>query len=168
MSDLSLKEKLLPSLLDRLIDDEPQKTKESRTQRIQPLKLHRESVLRDLEWLMNTENLEAANNLDDYPNAANSVINFGMPSLAGSSLSSVDVTGLQKRMVTAVHSFEPRILPDSLRVQATYDNDGGGSNSLFFEIQGDLWAMPIPIKVFLRTELDLETGTISVNQIAEH
>ncbi len=168
MADLSLKEKLLPSLLDRLVADHPNEKRESRRERIQPLKSHRESVLRDLEWLMNTENLETVNDLVAYPNAAGSVINFGMPSLSGTALSSIDVANVEKRMAQAIRDFEPRILPDSVRVQATYDAEGSSSNSLVFEIQGDLWAMPVPLKVFLRTELDLETGSMSINEINEH
>ena len=167
MKDLSLKEKLLPSLLDRLIDDSPNERKESRKERIQTLQSHREAVLRDLEWLMNTECLESAHDLSEYPLVAQSVVNFGMPSLAGSALSAVDVAGVESRIAKAILSFEPRILKDSLKVQSAYASEDSPLNSLTFEIMGDLWALPIPQRVFLRTELDLETGNIDVSQVTE-
>jgi type VI secretion system protein ImpF len=34
--------------------------------------------------------------------------------------------------------------------------------TLVFEIDGELWAQPIPLRMFLRTELDLETGKVSI------
>jgi type VI secretion system protein ImpF len=167
MADHSLKEKLLPSLLDRLTDEAPHEKRESRQSRIQSLKNHRADVLRDLESLMNTENLESVNDLESHPNVADSVLNFGMPCLAGLTLSAVDVDAIETRIGKAIASFEPRILKDTLRVEAAY-SEASGSNSLTFEIKGDLWAMPVPLKVFLRTELDLETGNITVNPISEN
>ena len=166
MTDHTLKEKLLPSLLDRLIDEDPHERKESRQSRILSLQDHRTAVLRDLESLMNTENLESVNDLSSHPNVSASVANYGMPSLAGATLSAVDVAAIEKRIAKAIASFEPRILADSLKVEAAYAEDSA-ANSLTFEITGDLWAMPVPLKVFLRTELDLETGNISVNSLSD-
>ena len=37
-----------------------------------------------------------------------------------------------------------------------------GRNTMVFTIEGQLWAEPTPIKLFLKTEVDLETGDIAV------
>jgi type VI secretion system protein ImpF len=36
------------------------------------------------------------------------------------------------------------------------------SNSVVFEIDGELWAQPAPLRIYLKTELDLETGDAKV------
>ena len=52
-------ERLQPSLLDRLIDDEPEKTVEAPDQRVLSKARLRQAVLRDLAWLFNTTRLES-------------------------------------------------------------------------------------------------------------
>ena len=90
MNGPTLKDRLLPSLLDRLTDNEPRKNDESRDQRVATLQSLREAVLRDLEWLMNTVNLESVMNFDDFPELRDTVINYGMPGLAGNTMSNSD------------------------------------------------------------------------------
>ena len=33
-----------------------------------------------------------------------------------------------------------------------------------FEIDGELWAQPVPMRMYLRTELDLETGKVTIKE----
>ena len=54
MAELTPKERLQPSLLDRLTDDAPAEKVESREQRVLSLTKLRQSVNRDLGWLLNT------------------------------------------------------------------------------------------------------------------
>jgi len=35
-------------------------------------------------------------------------------------------------------------------------------NAMSFDIEAELWAQPLPLRLFLRTAVDLETGTIDV------
>ena len=67
MAELTVKERLQPSLLDRLTDDEPDKNVESRDRRVISLERLRECVMRDLGWLLNTGKLSQVQNLDAYP-----------------------------------------------------------------------------------------------------
>jgi len=57
MAELAPRERLQPSLLDRLTDDEPDQEVESRERRVLSVRGLREGVLRDLAWLLNTTNL---------------------------------------------------------------------------------------------------------------
>src|SRR4051812_41102815 len=96
MADLTPKERLQPSLLDRLTDDEPDKNVESRDKRLlSPLRL-RDCVLRDQAWLFNTPNLATVQDLSDFPNVQQSTVNFGLPDLAGRTLTSVDPIELER------------------------------------------------------------------------
>lgn len=163
MAELSLKERLQPSLLDRLTDDESDKTQESRAKRVLSLQDMRRSVLRDLGWLLNTTALSATQDLEDYPYAARSVINYGLPDLTGHTLSGLDLDDLERLLLRAVTDFEPRILPDSVRVRLVVDESQMSHNAMTFDIEGELWAQPVPLRVLLKTELDLEAGQVKVS-----
>ena len=98
MVDLRHRERLQPSLLDRLSDDEPGTTQESRAMREFSLVRLRETVLRDLAWLLNTTNLASAQSLAAYPLVAESVLNFGVPELAGRMISTTDGVSLERAL----------------------------------------------------------------------
>lgn len=159
MAELTQKERLQPSLLDRLADDEPTQKVESREKRVLSLTKLRQSVNRDLGWLLNTGCLETIQDLSEYPYVRQSVLNFGIPDLTGSTVSSADRTMLERYLRQAILAFEPRILKNSLKVRT---KAGGEHNTLIFEIEGELWAQPLPEHLYLRTILDLELGSVEV------
>lgn len=163
MADLTLQERLQPSLLDRLTDDEPETKVEPRDRRVISVAKLRSSVLRDLGWLLNTGNLESTDDLDDYPEVSTSVINFGVPNLAGLTVSSTDAGALEKVVKAAIVAFEPRILRRSLKVNVILRKSEVNPNALCFEIEGELWAQPVPLNLYMRTEVDLETGSFSID-----
>jgi len=59
MAELTQKERLQPSLLDRLTDDEPHSQQEPRDKRVLSMHRLRESVLRDVSWLLNADSMES-------------------------------------------------------------------------------------------------------------
>lgn len=160
MNPLNPRERLQPSLLDRLVDDEPGNPVDSSTSRLLSMNQLKASVLRDLSWLLNaTSLLDAA--ATKQMEAGTSVINFGLPPLAGHSVSSIDGHVIEALIRQAIIAYEPRILPTSLQVRA-HTSVRMNVNALNFEIEGDLWAQPVPLPLLLHTELDLETGHMQV------
>jgi type VI secretion system protein ImpF len=162
MAELTQQERLQPSLLDRLTDDNPGSREESRDQRVFSVRRLREVVLRDLGWLMNTTNLQTHEDLSDYPEVARSVLNYGIGELAGLLSSSLDSIALEQKLRAAIRQFEPRILSHSLKVRVITASEQMNKHALTFEISGELWAQPIPLQLYLRTDVDLETGQVSV------
>jgi type VI secretion system protein ImpF len=162
MADLAPTERLQPSLLDRLTDDEPGKHVEGRDRSVLSPQKIREIVLRDLGWLMNTGNLATVEDLGAWPNAARSVINYGIPDLSGLATATLDSESLERSLKQAILDFEPRILPRSLRVKAIVERSEMNQRALLFQIEGELWAQPAPIGLSLKTEVDLESRRIVV------
>ena len=162
MAELTQKERLQPSLLDRLVDDAPNELKESREQRVLSLSRLRQCVLRDLVWLLNTSTLNTIQSLDEYPLVSHCVVNYGIPDLVGTTLSSADVTEIQRQIRQAIWDFEPRILRESVIVKVSVSDHQMNKNAMTFDIEGDLWAQPLPLRLYLRTELDLETGNMDI------
>jgi type VI secretion system protein ImpF len=162
MAELTQQERLQPSLLDRLIDDAPEEQQESRDMRVLSLRKLREAVLRDLSWLLNASNFAAVTDLSSYPEVAQSVINFGMPALAGGNASSLNVGDIERQLKQVISTFEPRILRDTLKVRLTVSAEKMAHNTAVFEIEGQLWAQPVPQRLYLRTEVDLELGEVKI------
>jgi type VI secretion system protein ImpF len=163
---LAPQDRLQPALLDRLTDDEPDKTVEPREARVLSKRRLRESVLRDLAWLLNATQLEAVEGLAKAPFARRSVLNFGLPSLSGKTASSLDVMDLTRAIRDAILTFEPRILPPSLEIRTLLDGgDLEHHNVIGIEIHGQLWAQPVPLEFLVRTDFDLETGKVRVTDL---
>jgi type VI secretion system protein ImpF len=158
----SLQEQLQPSLLDRLIDDEPGKHRESQDKRVISMRRLRQLVLRDLTWLLNTTHLAATEDLEDYPAVSHSVLNYGVSELSGRLVSSMDQNQLEHALRQAILDFEPRILPNSLRIRTLREPSQESHNRLVFEIEGQLWALPAPAHLLIRTEIDLDEADVTI------
>ena len=154
-------DRLQPALLDRLCDDEPEKRQETLQFSVISKGRLKRTVLRDINWLLNTTAHHTDNQLDDHPEVKRSVINFGIPVLSGKNFSSVDWIELERGIQEAIAFFEPRILPDTLKVTMIRPTDSlGHHNLLQFELRGELWSIPFPVELLIRSELDLETGQV--------
>ena len=164
MTDLTPQERLQPSLLDRLTDTDRQNQTESRERRVLSLHRLKAAVLRDLAWLMNTGHYETLESLESYPYVRNSVINYGMPDLSGLSVASMDERTLEKLVREAINKYEPRINSRTLKVSVSIAEDRMNRNAVTFEIEGELWAQPAPLALFLKTEVDIETGDVDVRE----
>jgi type VI secretion system protein ImpF len=164
MAELTPKERLQPSLLDRLTDEEPDKAQESREQRVLSMNRLRLGVLRDLAWLFNATRMPESSAIERYPFAAHSVINFGLPPLSGVTARSLDVNALEQTLRQVIIDFEPRILRQSLRVHAAFTEERMSHNALTFEIDGELWGQPMPLQLYWKTEIDLESGQVKVEE----
>ncbi|MDR3482368.1 MAG: type VI secretion system baseplate subunit TssE [Burkholderiaceae bacterium] len=155
--------RLQPSLLDRLTDDEPHNSVESNDKRVLNKSQLRQCVLRDLAWLLNTSNTESDLSLEHYPQVLRSVVNFGMRSFSGMRLSEIELPELERNVRRAILDFEPRILPSTLEIKALSTEDlTHHHNMMAFEIRCQMWAQPYPLSMLLRTNLDLESGEMVV------
>jgi type VI secretion system protein ImpF len=164
---LTPQERLQPALLDRLTDDEPDKKLEPREARVLSRSRMRQAVLRDLSWLFNATKLEIGASLSKAPYARRSVINFGLPALSGLTASTVEIADLERAVRQTILDFEPRILPETLRVKALVELTAlDNHNVIGIQIEGHLWAQPVPMELLIRTEIDLETGRVEIADLA--
>lgn len=158
MPELTRDQRFLPCLLDRLRDDEPNNSEESRAQRVLSMQRYKEAVLRDLRWLLNasahppTDGTLGAK-LSDYPEAFRSVLNYGTRHLCG--MAAPDMETLERELNEAIRQFEPRFIGHTLKVTASKDR-----HMISFELVADLWAEPISEQLFVKTTIDLETGQV--------
>jgi type VI secretion system protein ImpF len=167
MAELAPQERLQPALLDRLTDEDPLHPVEAAERRVISKSKLRQAVLRDLAWLFNSTQL-GDEDLKAFPFAERSTINFGLPALSGQTASTLDPIGLEMAIKRAILNFEPRILPDSLRVEALLtEAQLDHHNIVSVQIHGQLWAQPVPLELLLRTEVDLETGRMELRDLGQ-
>ena len=120
-------------------------------------------MLRDLGWLFNTVKLEATVDLSGLSHVRRSVLNYGMAALSGKTASTLDAVALTNVIRQAIIDFEPRIVQATLQVRTMIDEgELDHHNVIGVEIQGHLWAQPVPLELLVRTEIDIETGRVEI------
>jgi len=132
---------------------------------VNSLKEVRQCVIRDLDWLLNAHNYSPAEDLEPYPEVVRSVLNYGLPDFTGLTASSVDVHQLEKIFRQAILDFEPRIMKNNLKVKLIAGESMQDHNALVFEIDAEVWSEPFPIHLHLRSEVELESGGISLVEL---
>jgi type VI secretion system protein ImpF len=166
MAITKVQDRLQPALLDRLRDDDPTHRTEPPELRVVSKTRLRDAVLRDLSWLFNSSQLSSSESMVGYEHARRSVLNYGLPVLSGRTASSVDPGALEQQVREAIIDHEPRILADTLRVEALASEEQlDHHNQISFRISGQLWAQPVPLELLLHTDVDLETGRVNVREL---
>jgi len=148
------------SVLERLIDREPDAKQEGAPTRSQSIRLLKTSVRRDLEWLLNTRQRPDAVD-DQYPEGTRSLFNYGLPDFSSMSFDNPkDRARLLRQLENSIRIFEPRLeSPRVIPVQA----DGNLSNrTIRFQIEGLLKMDPAPEQVTFDTVLNLSSGEYQI------
>ncbi len=146
-------QKLVISILDRMIDQEPGGLPSSQAESSRELALIKASVKRDLEWLLNSKQ-PLLDPPADLRHIRRSLLTFGLPDFTASSLSSTkDQDALRRAIEEAVRRFEPRLADVTVRLEAGREFD----RSLRFRIDGMLQVDPEPEPVTFDSVLQLNT-----------
>jgi type VI secretion system protein ImpF len=153
---------LIPSLLDRLLDDDPAATRETAKARTQILRDLRQSLRRDLENLLNTRWRcrgwpESLDQLDL------SVLNYGLPDITGADLRSAPGRERFRRIVEQViRRFEPRL--QSVKVKVL-ENASPMDRVLRFRIDAVMHAEPSPEPIGFDSSLEPTTGSVEIRGV---
>ena len=70
---------------------------------------------------------------------------------------------IERELTKCIKNYEPRIIPRTLKIKIALAKNEMSSNTLSFEISGDLWAQPLPLQLFLKTEVDIENGSVKID-----
>jgi type VI secretion system protein ImpF len=162
MADIGSDQPLVPSLLDRLIDEQPEQPAETPRSQNQILAELRQTIRRDLENLLNTR-CPHYSIPGRYPELEKSIVNYGIPDIVGLDLESEEVrSGFLERIEGLIRYFEPRFLEVRvvpLETEFTYDR------SLKFRIEGRIQAYPAPEPIVFDSELEPSLGQFSIERI---
>lgn len=161
MADRMISERLQPALLDRLTDDEPGARTESRDVRVIDIVRLREIIRRDLAWLLNSNNLSGIIDDEAYPHVATSVVNYGVREVSGEFSTTKRAELIRQSMKQSIERFEPRIREGALEVTLR-EEETANDAMVTFDIVADMWAQPVPMELYLRSEVDVTTGALDL------
>ncbi len=122
----------------------------------------RATVRRELAWLLNTTNLDAVIDLDAYPHVQTSVLNYGVPDLAGKSVSHRLVLQRARDIRRAIKAFEPRIDETTLEVEVSDKIER--ENAITFVIRGDVRSAVRAIPITLKTDVEADSSAVTVRE----
>jgi type VI secretion system protein ImpF len=159
MERLRAEHDLVPSVLDRLIDNAPDVSTEPPVNRSVRVAQVKESVKRDLEWLLNTK--RAVTEIPaDLRQLHASLLTFGMPDFTHSSINRPDdKRALQQAVEIVVRRFEPRLKEVAVTLLEARDFDRG----LRFRIDAKLDIEPAPEAVSFDSVLDLNSKSFAIS-----
>jgi type VI secretion system protein ImpF len=122
----------------------------------------RATVLRELNWILNTTNLGSIQNLKPYPEVATSVLNYGVPDMAGKLLQRRAIETRAREIKQAIRRFEPRIAPQRLEVTATAKD--AKPNAVTFVIRADVTSAVMALPVEFKTDVEIDTGSATLRE----
>ncbi|MDR7115398.1 type VI secretion system baseplate subunit TssE [Caulobacter sp. BE254] len=122
----------------------------------------RATVLRELNWILNTTQFGAIQNLKPYPEVATSVLNYGVPDMAGKLLQRRAVENRAREIKQAIRRFEPRISPQRLDVTATAKD--AKPNAVTFVIRADVTSAVMALPVEFKTDVEIDTGAATLRE----
>jgi len=139
------KRKIRPSILDRLIDHEPEKRMDPSLTADDQMQILKESVRRDIENLFNTRIRSESPSLESQELDL-SLLNYGIPDLATLNLKQPEEQNkLCRRLEKLIHQFEPRFKTVSVMPRdETTRNSERRQFSLRLRIEATLHADPVP------------------------
>ncbi len=150
---------LVSSILDRLIDEEPEKTQESPRSRAQILREMKAAVQRDLENLLNTR-WRSLSPPDDLTQLKTSLVNYGIPDFNAAFLgTNDDRERLRQTIEQVIRKFETRFKTVKVSLLTNADS---ADRRLRLRIDAMLFAEPAPEPVVFDTQLEPITGDFSI------
>ncbi|MGH7469931.1 MAG: type VI secretion system baseplate subunit TssE [Longimicrobiales bacterium] len=159
MSSRSLEPTVRQSVLDRLIDLEPQLRADPPANWSDSVRKLRAAVMRDVEWLLNTRRIIHAAP-DHMPQLAASVYNYGLEDITSRSRDSEDTrTQLARQIEECISQFEPRLT--SVRVIVRED-DSDSAQRIRFSIDALLRMEPDPERILFDTVLEVTSGEFQI------
>ncbi|MFT3930586.1 MAG: type VI secretion system baseplate subunit TssE [Spongiibacteraceae bacterium] len=114
----------MPSILDRLLDDEPTLATDSIDTKRVNIFLFKASLARDLECLLNSRCIDIDDHISQYPLAKSSVIGYGIQDLSSLSLLDPDHRALLRDQIRkTIERFEPRLNRIRVTLETTQDQE---------------------------------------------
>lgn len=151
-----------PSVLDRLLDDEPRLSREPAASRSAGLRQITEAIRRDLEWLLNTRSV-ADPSIREMPEAGASVLAYGLPDFTHVNFKNPSDQARMRRVIeTTLALFEPRLEG----VSVTLEPVERGDRMIRFRIDARLRVEPAPEPVSFDMTLQLDRGDYVVRGAA--
>ena len=124
----------------------------------------RKLVDSDLLALLNTTNLDSAEDLSSAPEIRKSILNFGFPDLARRTIDESGVNSIAKELETALRDFEPRLAPGSIKARRD-DSVTTDALRVRFLVGAELRCYPMNVQTEFIAEVEVDSGKVRIDRL---
>ena len=157
-------DEVLPSLLDRLLDDHPEQAQEPRWRQSTRIRVLKASLCRDLQNLLNARR-SLAPLPEHYTCLQESLLNYGLPDLQSIEVrEDHDLELLARRIEESIRAFEPRLRQVRVSAKLAGGDRRPIDRRLQFLIEAMLVVDPLRDAVAMTTNLDLAEREFEVEE----
>jgi type VI secretion system protein ImpF len=152
--------RVTPSVLDRLLDYEPELSREPLPSRAKNLRQFKQAIRRDLEWLLNTRQI--VNELPpELKETNNSLAAYGLPDFTTLNMeNAADQKRIKREIEETIRRFEQRLENVVVSFEA-----GRTTERVFrFRIDARLKVEPSPEPITFDTVLQLGSGQYQIRE----
>jgi type VI secretion system protein ImpF len=118
----------------------------------------------DISALLNTVNLDSAEDLANAPEVRKSILNFGFPSLTRRTIDENEVNDVAREIETALRDFEPRLVAGSIKGRRD-DTVSPDELKVRFLVSAALKTQPVEVPVHFVAEVELDSGKIKIDRL---
>jgi len=152
---------ITPSVFDRLLDDQPREQQDHQSLFAFDLAKLKQAVARDMEALLNSRNVDLDQALERFPQARNSMLDFGITDLSSLSLLDPgDRAYLRDKIRITVERHEPRLG----RIRVSLDAPSGTERMLRFRVDAILKILPTRPPVSFDATLQLSSNSCQIRE----
>lgn len=126
----------------------------------------RDAVLNDIGTIFSTIDLQSTVDISDLDFVSRSILNFGIYDIMSLTSEDTWTADIERNIVAAIVSYEPRVFPGSIRVEKSEKIDDVGQK-IRLSIYAEVSNRPVNIPIDFTAEVDLSSGLAGVAQMTE-
>ena len=118
----------------------------------------------DIAALLNTVNLDSAEDLTSAPEVRKSILNYGFPDITRISIDEGAVYGVVKELEAALRGFEPRLVRESIKARRD-ETVSPEELRVRFIVSAELRVQPMNVPVEFAAEVELDSGKVRIERL---
>ncbi|OAI25834.1 hypothetical protein A1351_15865 [Methylosinus sp. R-45379] len=123
----------------------------------------KEEVAQHVETLLNCVAVDSTIDLERFPRARRSVLNYGFPSIARLTIDELERSGLESEIERTLRSYEPRLIASTLQVKRDRRIDPA-ELTIRYIVHAELASTPLPLPMEFIADVEVTTGKIQIQQ----
>lgn len=126
--------------------------------------LLKRNLVADLLSLINTVDLGSVTDLSDFDYVRQSVLNYGLPDLTRLTSEEIEVLEIADHLRTALLQHEPRLIPETLRIEREEEFDDVNQR-IRFNVSAEMFCRPVDVPIDFVAEIDIASGTVTLSRL---
>ncbi|WP_400770862.1 type VI secretion system baseplate subunit TssE [Methylosinus sporium] len=123
----------------------------------------KDEVAQHVEALLNCVAVDSTIDLERFPRARRSVLNYGFPSIARLTIDELERSGLESEIERTLRSYEPRLIAATLQVTRDRRVDPA-ELTIRYVVHAELASNPLPLPMEFIADVEVTTGKIQIQQ----